>query len=108
MNPEQEEKLGTVKISEDVISLCVLDSARKVEGFNGFMRKGIRINQTEEGLMLDLYITVEYGVKIPEIAWNIQERVKKDVESVIDQPVKKVNIHVQGVHFPEEVADEQK
>ncbi len=29
MNPEQEEKLGTVKISEDVISLCVLDSARK-------------------------------------------------------------------------------
>ncbi len=108
MTPEQEEKLGTVKISEEVLSLCILDAARRADGFGGFIRKGIRINQTEEGLDLDLYITVAYGGKIPEIAWNIQEQVKKDVEGTLEQPVRKVNIHVQGVRFPEEVPDEQK
>lgn len=108
MNTENEEKLGLVKISEDVVSLCILDSARNIEGFHGFVRKGIRINQTEEGILLDLYITVNYGVKIPEIAWNIQEKVKADIEKTLDQPVKKINIHVQGVHLPEEEEDEQK
>lgn len=102
MNMENEERLGAVKISEDIIAICILDSAREVSGFHSFVRKGIKIGQSEEGLLIDLYIIVDYGIKIPEVAWNLQEKVKKDTEKSLDQKIQKVNIHVQGVHFAEE------
>lgn len=102
MNLENEERLGAVKIAEDVIGMCALDSSMEVAGFHSFVRKGIKISQVEDGIVIDLYIAVDYGVKIPEVAWNLQERVKKDIESSFDLIVKTVNIHVQGVHFLEE------
>ena len=41
-------------------------------------------------------------MNIPSVAWEIQEHVKKEVESMTELPVAAVNIHVQGVHMPEE------
>lgn len=102
MNTENEEKLGAVKIAEDIIGKCALDSSNEIAGFHNFVRKGIKIGQAEDGIILDLYIVVDYGVKIPEVAWNLQEKVKKDIENTLELVVKTVNIHVQGVHFIEE------
>ena len=64
--------------------------------------KGIKVNQSEEGITIDVYIIVAYGVKIPGVAWDIQENVKKEVEAMTEAVVKAVNIHVQGVHFTDE------
>jgi len=102
MNNDSEEKNGTVKISDDVIAICALDSARDVAGFRSFVRKGIKINQSEDGVSMDLYILVDYGFKIPEVAWNLQNKVKKDIEGSFELIIKSINIHVQGVHFLEE------
>ena len=102
MNSENDERLGASKISEDIIAICVLDSAKSVEGFFGFIRKGVKISQSEDGTIMDLYILVEYGHKIPEVAWNLQNQVKKDIENSLDLIIKSINIHVQGVHFIEE------
>jgi len=102
MNIENEERLGAVKISEDLVAISILDSAKEVAGFHSFVRKGIKTAQSEEGLLIDLYIIVKYGIKIPEVAWNLQEKVKKDMENFLEQKIHKVNIHVQGVHFAEE------
>ena len=63
------------------------------------MYKGIKISQSDEGITIDIYVIVEYGVKIPAVAWDIQENVKKEVEDITDFPVKAVNIHVQGVRL---------
>lgn len=114
-----DEKLGTLKISDDVIAICTMNAALKTKGVaelsGGFsdnfsknilgkdpLYKGIKVNQSEDGISIDVFIIVEYGVKIPEVAWNIQENVKKEVEHITDAVVKAVNIHVQGVHFPDE------
>ena len=102
MNNDNEEKLGAVKISDDVISISVLDSAREVAGFRSFVRKGIKITQIEDGISIDLYIVVDYGFKIPEVAWNLQNKVKDDIEHSFEIIIKGINIHVQGVHFLEE------
>lgn len=102
MNIENEERLGTVKIGDELIGKLVLASSMEVAGFHSFVRKGIKIGQVEDGVILDLYIAVDYGVKIPEVAWNLQEKVKKDMELSFELKVKAVNIHVQGVHFVEE------
>lgn len=102
MNIENEERLGAVKIAEDVIGKCALEACIEVTGFHSFVRKGIKIGQVDEGIVIDLYIVVDFGVKIPEVAWNLQEKVKKGIESSFELKVKTVNIHVQGVHFVEE------
>ncbi len=56
----------------------------------------------EKEVLIDLYIIVEYGVRIPEMAWNIQEKVKKTVENMTGLTVTEVNIHVQGINLAKE------
>ena len=62
---------------------------------------------TPENANIDLYIVVEYGVRIPELAWEIQESVKNNVETMTGLNVEKVNIHIEGVKFIDEEAEEQ-
>ena len=49
-----------------------------------------------------LYIVVDYGVRIPELSWEIQENVKNSVETMTGLDVQKVNIHIEGVSFEKE------
>ena len=111
-----EEKL---KISDEVIAVCAVNATLKTDGVaslaGGFsntlsknllgkelMSKGVKVSQSEEGVQIDVHIIVKYQVKIPAVAWDIQENVKKEVQSMTDLPVAAVNIHVQGVEIPSE------
>jgi uncharacterized alkaline shock family protein YloU len=49
-------------------------------------------------IIIDLYVVVEYGVRISEVARNIMDAVKFAVEKALGLPVVQVNIHVQGLH----------
>lgn len=57
-------------------------------------------------MAIDLYLVVDYGVKIPDIAWKIQDNVKTAIESMIGTKVIDVNINIQGVNFSKENAEE--
>ena len=59
--------------------------------------KGVKVTIGEKQVNIDLYVVMEYGVKIPDVAWEIQEKVKKAVETMTGLNVIEVNIHVQGV-----------
>ncbi len=119
MSNGYDEKLGTLKISDEVIAVCTMNATLKTKGVAGLsgvfsdsisknifgkepLYKGIKVNQSEDGIGIDIYIIVEYGVKIPEVAWDIQENVKIEVEAMTEAVVKAVNIHVQGVNFTDE------
>ena len=56
--------------------------------------------------MIDLFIVVEYGSRIPEVAWEIQEKVKKSVETMTGLNASKINIHIQGVKIEKETKDD--
>lgn len=113
-----EKTIGTVKISDEVIAVCVLNATLKTKGVAGLsggltdsisknllgkdpLYKGIKINQAEDGIVIDVSVIVDYGVKIPAVAWDIQENVKTEVEEIIESAVNSVNIHVTGVQFKE-------
>ena len=49
---------------------------------------------------IDLYVVVEYGVRIPDVALKVQENVKRAVESMTGLDVSAINIHVQNVMIP--------
>lgn len=115
MDAIQNLKNGQIKIAEDVIKTIAALSAIKIKGVAGMsgglvgeiggilgkktLFKGTKLFNDEKGAFIDLYIIVEYGTKIPDIAWEIQDEVKKSVYSMTNLVVDEVNIHVQGVNF---------
>ena len=111
------EENGSINISEEVIAAIAVGAVREVEGVPGMMTnlggsvtdlvtnkknaqkgaKGVKIDMTGAALVLDLYLTVQYGQPIPEVAENAQKAVSSAVEAMTGCPVEAVNIHVGGV-----------
>ena len=72
------------------------------DGFAELLRrenvdKGVDVMQLDEGLVIDVYVIVQYGIRITEVAHNLQETVKFEVERSVNVPVLRVNVNVQGV-----------
>ena len=61
------------------------------------MAKGIKVEKTDNKAKIDVNIIVEYGSRIPDVAYEIQNRIKKAVEGMTGFKVEEVNVHVQGV-----------
>ena len=103
-----------VQIADDVVSIIAGKAASEVSGVysmsGGFaggitevfgkknFSKGIKVDVNEQKVKIDVNIIVEYGTRIPDVAFEIQNRVKKAVESMTGLNVLEVNVHVQGVN----------
>jgi uncharacterized alkaline shock family protein YloU len=59
--------------------------------------RGVEVVEVQGGLAIDLYVIVQYGMRISEVAHNLQETVKFEVERAVSVPVVEVNVNVQGV-----------
>lgn len=117
-NNDIENDIGSIKITDEVIAIIAGIAVMEVSGVcsmsGGFaggiseilgrknLSKGVKVEIDEKKVVIDLFIVVEYGCRIPEVAWNIQEKVKKSVEAMTDLNVTEVNIHVQGVNIEKE------
>ena len=66
------------------------------------LSKGIKVDAGEKEVKIDVNIIVEYGSRIPDVAFEIQNRVKKSVENMTGLKVSEVNVHVQGVRKEKE------
>ena len=63
--------------------------------------QGVRLNFCDNQLVIDIYIVLEYGLRISEIAHNIMSSVKFSIEKMLGLPVAQVNVNVQGlIHGP--------
>ena len=103
-----------IKISDDVVATIAGKAALEVKGvyamFGGLAggisevfgkknyTKGIKVENTEKSLKIDVNIIVEYGARIPDVAYEIQNRVKKAIENMTGLKIEEVNVHVQGVN----------
>ena len=115
--------LGTIRIADEVVSIIAGLAATEVEGVAGMsggiaggiaeilgrknFSKGVKVEVGEKEAAIDLYIIVKYGVRIPDIALNVQEAVKAANENMTGLSTVEVNVHVQGVGFPEDVKTEE-
>ena len=72
--------------------------------------KGVKIAKEGDTVSLDLAIVVEYGAKIPDVSWNVQSKVKSDVEAMTGLSVSAVNVSVDSITAPaaEEKQEENK
>jgi len=106
---------GSIKIADDVVGVIAGLAATEVEGVAGMsggivggiaeilgrknLSKGVKVEVSETEAKVDLYMIINYGVRIPDVAWNVQENVKKAIENMTGLSVAEVNIHIQGVSF---------
>ena len=115
-NATNVEIASNLTISEDVIGIIAGLAAAEVEGVSGMTlgfvdginqilgsnkkyAKGVRVELEGNEVVINLYVIVKYGVKIPEVAFSIQTSVKNSVEGMTGLKVKSVNINVHGVTF---------
>jgi len=62
--------------------------------------RGVEVRELADGLQVDVYVVVQYGVRITEVAHNLQGAVRFEVERTVGVPVVEVNVNVQGVYEP--------
>ncbi|MCK5766987.1 MAG: Asp23/Gls24 family envelope stress response protein, partial [Candidatus Atribacteria bacterium] len=62
-------------------------------------RRNIKVEVKKDGIFIDLFIVLKYGVRIPDIAWEIQNKIKKELKKQIEAENIEINIHVQGIQF---------
>jgi uncharacterized alkaline shock family protein YloU len=114
-NVEDGTDLGAVQIHNNVIATIARLAALKVpgvaemsatfvEGLAGMIGKpvvdrGIRVDFDENYVMIELHVVVDFGVRIPHVAWQIQNEVRQAVEQMTGKSVKAVNVIVQALRF---------
>jgi uncharacterized alkaline shock family protein YloU len=107
--------VGSIRIADEVVGIVAGLAATEVTGVAGMsaglvggiaemlgkknLSKGVKVEVGEREAAVDLYIIVEYGVRIPDVALRVQENVKRAIESMTGLDVVEVNIHIQGVGF---------
>ena len=108
------EKADTIQISDEVVAVIAGMTVAEVSGVaemaGGFaggisevfsgkknMAKGIKVEINDKNVVIDVNIIVEYGSRIPDVAFDIQKRIKASVENMTGLNVEQVNVHVQGV-----------
>ncbi|MFP4198575.1 MAG: Asp23/Gls24 family envelope stress response protein [Halanaerobium sp.] len=113
---------GSIKIADEVVGIITGLAATEVEGVAGMsggiaggiadmlgrksLSKGVKVEVSDDTASVDVYVIIEYGNSIPDVAWKIQDNVKQAIEGMTGLNVKAVNVHVQGVNFPEDEKEE--
>lgn len=114
--------LGNVRIADEVIASIAGIAATDVNGVVGMSAgliggmaemmgkknpsKGVKVQVGEREVAVDVYVIIEYGQRIPDVAMEVQEKVKEAIESATGLTVVEVNVHVQGVGFANEDEEE--
>lgn len=118
MSEAKEVLSGSIKISEEVIETIASVAVSEIDGVfsvgtgivDGIARRlgkkqlsgGIKASVDEDAVTVDINIVVKYGARIPEVAWNVQDAVKKEIELMTGLKAEKVNVRVVGIDIPQE------
>ena len=111
---QEDEKIGSVKIADDVVAMIAALAATEVEGVAAMAgnmtheflskvgvknaAKGARVEVFQQKVKVDLAITIEYGFNIPATCQRVQSKVKNAVENMTGLEVTDVNIRIAGIN----------
>ncbi|MBE3584694.1 MULTISPECIES: Asp23/Gls24 family envelope stress response protein [Desulfofundulus] len=120
---EEQTGLGSIRIADEVVRIIAGLAATEVPGVAGMsggvvggiaemlgrknLSKGVKVEVGEKEAAVDLYVIVHYGTRIPDVALQIQENVKRAIEAMTGLTVVEVNVNVQGVAFSQEGKEEE-
>jgi len=105
---------GTVQIANDVLADLAGYASLESYGIVGMaspslrdgvaqllpkakLRRGVKVAATDDGVVVDLYVVIEYGTNLAEVSHNLSNRVRYVLSNTADVKVASVDVHVQGV-----------
>jgi uncharacterized alkaline shock family protein YloU len=65
--------------------------------------RGVAVRIGDDDIAIDLYVILEYGTRIAEVARNVQENVRYAVEHALGMPIAQVNVRVQGLRMSDKM-----
>ncbi len=117
------QKNGKITFANEVVAIIAALAASEVKGIAGMsggvvegfaerlgrknLTKGVKVEVGNEEAAVDVYVIVDYGVKIHNVAYEIQDTVKKAIETMTGLRVVEVNVYVQGVSVEKEVKEKE-
>lgn len=113
----EERKAGQIEISPQAITTLAGEAVLRCYGVVGMASKnlidgiadllapdrwgrGVDVRVREGHVIVDLYVIVQYGTRISEVAHGVMHGVKYALEQALGVPVAEVNVHVQGLRMP--------
>ena len=109
----RKEKLGEVKIADEVVAMIAGLAATKVEGVDSMagnitnelvgklgmknLNRGVKISVDDDHVSVELSLNMKYGYSIPDVSEKVQERVRTAIETMTGLTVLEVNIKIAGV-----------
>ncbi|KEZ50963.1 MULTISPECIES: Asp23/Gls24 family envelope stress response protein [Metabacillus] len=111
----EENGLGKVEIAPEVIEVIAGIAASEVEGVaqmrgnfaSGVVErlgkknhgKGVKVDLSEDGITIDVYCVMMFGVSIPTVAQRIQDNTRQALYNMTALEINEINIHVVGIQF---------
>ncbi len=111
-------KLGKVEIAPDVIEVIAGIATSEIKGVYSTRgnfavgvaekfglkshSKGIKVELTEEGVMIDVFVVFDFGVTIPVVAQKVQANIRETLKNMTALEIQEVNVHVVGVQMDKE------
>lgn len=107
--------LGKVEIAPDVLEVIASNATSEIAGVSSMRgnfatdvaerlgkkaySKGIKVELTEDAVLIDVFIVMEYGYSIPKVAEKIQLNIRQTIENMTGIHTKEVNVHIVGVQM---------
>ena len=113
---KEDARSESVEVSSEAIAALAAQAAGEVEGATvvqnkssgsltsrvkrEFVHKGIRVIRDDETCRIGVYLKVDYGINIPDLAGEVRKRVKEYVEGLTEIKVEDVEITIEDVEPP--------
>ncbi|MDF1507571.1 Asp23/Gls24 family envelope stress response protein [Robertmurraya sp. DFI.2.37] len=107
--------LGKVEIAPEVIEVIAGIAASEVEGVSqmrgsfatGVVErlgkknhgKGVKVELTEDGIKVDVYCLMKFGISIPAVAGKVQDNIRQALLNMTALEAEEVNVHIVGIQF---------
>jgi uncharacterized alkaline shock family protein YloU len=118
-----ENDLGKIEIAPEVIEVIAGIAASEVEGVaqmrgnfaSGVVErlgkknhgKGVKVELLEDGIKVDVYCVMKFGVSIPNVAQGIQDNIRQALYNMTALETHEINIHIVGIQFENQKPEPQ-
>ncbi|APC48336.1 Asp23/Gls24 family envelope stress response protein [Virgibacillus halodenitrificans] len=124
LNVSSDNNLGQVEIAPEVIEVIAGIAATEVDGLYAMRgnfatgvverfgkkahSKGVKVELTENGVLIDLFVILNYGTSIPQTAQKLQTNIRQTLKNMTALEIDEINVHVVGIQMETKESDEQK
>lgn len=118
LNVSSDTGLGKVEIAPEVIEVITGIAASEIEGISSMRgsfatgvvekfgkkshSKGVKVELTDKGIVIDLYVILDFGVSIPTVAEKLQENIRQSLKNMTALEIAEINVHVVGIQMEQQ------